>query len=373
MPRTIEDDRPSGADLVTAGGASRAAVSRSLVAMILQREYDQPDARIRRGPQGTETRNYIAEVPGVGALFVKIYPRGRDLAEIRQATEVSTYLRAGGLPLPAVVLNRTGGAVTVVDGRAVVIWEYIDAALGDVPFTARQAEQVGAVLGRIHRRLASCPTVGFRSPWNRWWERDPGAVAEACQTLIKRIDSRPDQGAAEARQRAQLEQRRSDLLTHARVLQAGLPSGLTPQLTHHDYVPANLLFSGDDLSAVIDLLGQSAFTAWELGRVALDPAAVLADPAWPSTLLTMVEAYLEENNNDPQRTVIPCARMTLLHSLFSLFGIEEHLRDGSNLIVKDALGYWDRRTDLIRILLSSLAEIEDMLGGLVRRRRFARP
>lgn len=88
---------------------------------------------------------------------------------------------------------------------------------------------------------------------------------------------------------------------------------------------------------------------------------------WPSILLTMAEAYLEESGRDPQRNGVPAARMALLHALFSLYGVEEHLRGSSNFGTDDVISYWERRFAMTRMLLPSVTEIEDALRDLALR------
>jgi Ser/Thr protein kinase RdoA (MazF antagonist) len=146
-------------------------------------------------------------------------------------------------------------------------------------------------------------------------------------------------------------------------LLAELPE-LTAQILHGDYSPVNLLFDGEQLSAVLDFRPPDPFLiAYDLGRMAFYPNTVVYDPGWMGAARTLITAYQEANPGVAAADIRSCARVALVQLLGSLYGVKQHyLKPG--LFQDDLDEFWLLRHRAAGILLDSLAGIDALLQAL---------
>jgi homoserine kinase type II len=164
--------------------------------------------------------------------------------------------------------------------------------------------------------------------------------------------------------RVDLDQRRTNLRTHAAVLREGLPATLATQALHADLSRTNLITLADTVTGVIDFRCASAMPAWELGRAAFDPRTVATSTEWAACALAMTKAYRSEHPTLPMQEVRACARIALLYMLFSFYGATTAEYDLPREAEADLQRHWRERQIATGRLLSDLEGLEDELTSL---------
>jgi Ser/Thr protein kinase RdoA (MazF antagonist) len=83
---------------------------------------------------------------------------GAFLHTARQSVSIMRYLEENGFPVPRTIPTRDGAAAleTAAEGgeKLIVLMEFID---GDEPDLKETAAEVGALVGRFHRLMETCP------------------------------------------------------------------------------------------------------------------------------------------------------------------------------------------------------------------------
>ncbi len=332
-----------------------------LTADVLEDRYGLVVDVVEPVHMGTDTINRrVLTVDGL-RLFVKQYPAMADMDEVRNAWDMSEYCRAAKLPVPRVWPDVDDQLLTIAEDNA---WAVIDEAPGRVATSAMTvplAEHIGVVMGRMHRALAAYP-MPKRVQQTRWRTESVEDAVARCDTLMARATR---QGHDRLDQlRADLDQRRTDLRTHAAGLREGLPETLVEQALHADLTRTNVITLADAVTGIIDFRCASALPAWELGRAAFDPRTVATSTEWTACALAMVSAYHSEHPSLPIQEVRSCARIALLYMLFSFYGATTAEYDLPREAEVDLKRYWNERQTTISRLLGALEGIEDELASI---------
>ncbi|WP_035803591.1 phosphotransferase enzyme family protein [Kitasatospora mediocidica] len=333
---------------------------------VLARAYGLPGAVLERLPVGQVTVNYRARVADT-VLFVKQYPGGGgDLERERQAVEQSRLAGLHQVPVASVRPSTDGQSVVERDGVALSVWEWVPGAIVDGAFNRAQQRAAGAALGRIHTAFADHPAGrGPSAKLARWLHPDLGHLDATVGKLLAVAGERARPDAFDAQALRTLAERRA-VLHHVPALLAGLPP-LTCQVLHGDYSAVNLLFRGDELTAVLDFLPPDPFAvAYELGRIAFDPRTVVLDQDWIASGVNLVRAYLETGPRLPAADVTACARVALLQLLTSLYGVKQHYL-APGLLQDDLDRFWLLRHAAAQRLLERLGEVESALAEAAHR------
>lgn len=338
---------------------------------LLRSQYGLAAATLTRLDMGQGTVNYRAAIAGHdNDVFVKCYPSGTPLDAEREAITLTGLAARHSVPV-APVIPAAGGQVITTNGTTVIsAWQWVRGSAGANGLTARQSEQAGAALGRIHAAFAQLPASSGLAPQTTAWRQDmdvPGLRATIGQlrAIIARrcaegqateFDLMADQTLAE----------RDRALDRIPGLLASLPD-LTSQVLHGDFAPVNLLFDHGRLTAVLDFRPPDPFLlAYDLGRVAFFPTTITRGPSWPDAARALVAAYTDANPAVPAADIRACARVALLQLMSSLYGVKQHyLKPG--LIQDDLDRFWLQRHTAAAILLDRLAETDDLLGDLADR------
>ncbi|MGW3031255.1 phosphotransferase enzyme family protein [Streptomyces sp. NPDC001178] len=333
----------------------------ALVADVLEDRYGLVVDVIEPVPMGTDTINRrVLTMDGL-RLFVKEYQSTADVDAARASWDMSEYCRAAQLPIPRVRPDRDGDLVTIAEGSA---WAVIDEAPGRVAtsaMTVALAEDIGAVMGRMHRVLAAYP-MPKRVQQSRWHTSALNEAAERCTDVLA---AAVRQGHDHLEQlRGDLDQRREDLHEHVSRLRQALPHTLVEQALHADLTRTNLIVLAESVTGVIDFRGARAMPAWELGRAAFDPRTVASSAEWIACALAMVSAYIAENPSLPPAEVRACARIALLYMLFSFYGATTAEYGLPPAAEADLKQHWRERQTTIRLLLGHLDELDDAFSGL---------
>lgn len=157
---------------------------------------------------------------------------------------------------------------------------------------------------------------------------------------------------------------RRQSLHHLPQLLNDLPE-LSAQVLHGDYSALNLLFDGNRLAAVVDFNPPDPFLlSYELGRIAFTPDTVTGDLDWEDTAVAVVAAYVQTNPTVSPVDVRACARVTAIHLLASLYGVEDHYRTPGQF-QDDLDRFWLRRHRTAAALLARLPAIEERLHEVI--------
>jgi homoserine kinase type II len=289
----------------------------TLTADVLEDRYGLVAEVVEPVHMGTDTINRRVLTDDGLRLFVKQYRSMDDLDAARNAWDMSEYCRAAKLPVPRVWPDVNDNLVTIAGGSA---WAVVDEAPGRVSTSAMTvplAEHIGVVMGRMHRALAAYP-LPKRVQQTRWRSEPVEDAVARCDTVIARATRQDHDRLGELR--VDLDQRRTNLRTHAAGLREGLPTTLAEQALHADLSRTNLITLGDAVTGVIDFRCASGMPAWELGRAAFDPRTVATSTEWAACALAMARAYRSEHPSIPIQEVRACARIALLYMLFSFYG-----------------------------------------------------
>lgn len=131
----------------------RSAIPAALPTLLRER-YGREDLSLRLLREGGG-QTYLAE--GGEKLLVKVIGPA-FAATVRRSAAVMRFLEERGFPVPKTVPTRSGEAMTELsaDGgnRLVTVQEFIE---GDEPDLTKRAEDVGALVGRLHVLLGQVP------------------------------------------------------------------------------------------------------------------------------------------------------------------------------------------------------------------------
>jgi Ser/Thr protein kinase RdoA (MazF antagonist) len=335
------------------------------VAAVLTRRYGLACRQLTLLPIGQGTVNYRADC-GDGAVFVKAYPWDADLKGERAAIGLSALASQHGIPVARVLPGRDGEVIEVFGGLALSAWEWMPGRVITGALTTGQQERAGTALGQIHAAFAGLPASAGPAPQvEQWRTARVDDLSVTISRLLIVIDRRMSDGEGstfDAEAKRTLAERRG-VIDQIPGLLAELPE-LTAQVLHGDYSPVNLLFDGDQLSAVLDFSPPDPFLlSYDLGRMAFNPSTVVGDPGWMTAAATLITAYRHANPGVPAADIRACARVALLQLLGSLYGVKQHYL-GPGLFQGGLDEFWLLRHRAADILLAHLTDTDDLLAGL---------
>ncbi|GAA1899455.1 phosphotransferase [Streptomyces sodiiphilus] len=327
-------------------------------------------ATLERIPAGQVTVNYRASTAGGRGLFVKQYLKGADLTAEAAAIEQTRAASNQGVPVAPLVPAQSGAVIAQDGDVALSVWHWMPGRTVEDGLTPPQQAAAGEVLGRIHRTFAAHPASSRPSAkLNRWMRPDLPQLHRTIDQLLGIIDSRTEHDTFDDHAARTLTERRT-MLQRVPGLIDTLPP-LSSQVLHGDYSAVNLLLNGDTITAVLDFRPPESFLiAYELGRIAFDPRAVVLSDDPVSTGVALVAAYLSEHRTLTAADVRMCARIAALQLIISLYGIKQHYLS-PGLIQADLDDFWLLRHKAAAILLNHLEDFEKALAGTADRARIS--
>ncbi len=193
---------------------------------------------VRAEPRGAVNTGYHVWAGG-HRFFLRVNEVG-DEADVRFEAEVQQYLHQARFPVPELRPALDGRPWVEVAGRRAMLFAYAPGEeVAPAAITPERCRRVGEQLGRLHELAAGFPAAR-PNPYGRAW------VAEALRALAP----------TDPEAQAVLPMLRDELL-----FAQGLP-GAPRGLVHGDAFPDNVLWIGDQVSAVLD---------WEMSGI--DPFA----------------------------------------------------------------------------------------------------
>lgn len=222
---------------------------------VLVGAYGLPGVVLERLPVGQVTVSYRARVgSGDQVLFVKHYQGSEsDLGAEQAAVDQTQLAGLQQVPVASVRTSVNGNTVVRQDGIAVSVWEWVPGAVAEDGLNPAQQRAAGTTLGRIHTAFADHPAgSGPSAKLQKWLRPDIDKLEATAVKLLGIAGERAQRDAFDEQALRTLAERRAVLHRIAELLD-GLPP-LTTQVLHSDYSAVNLLFQGDELTAVLDFL-----------------------------------------------------------------------------------------------------------------------
>lgn len=297
---------------------------------VLKRAYDIEPTRLVRIDAGTATDNYAAWDGGVPRWFVKVYRDDEGLIGERHAIELADFARAGGVPVPDLYRATNGELLGRAEGIVMSVWAFVvDAVTAEVGLTGKRWASVGAVLGRLHRRLARHPAANTsRQPATGL--RDIDASKLRFEWLIDQYRARSSLDDFE-RWALGAAQERCALLPRVGAILAGLPD-LTTQILHGDLASPNLLLRGDEVAAVIDFQPPApGYVSWEIARIACDPRTVVLGDEWPAGLADLLGSYHDQNPSMPIDDLAAVLAVGCAYTISSSYPLAEPIENPARM------------------------------------------
>ncbi|MDT0616417.1 phosphotransferase, partial [Streptomyces lancefieldiae] len=158
---------------------------------------------------------------------------------------------------------------------------------------------------------------------------------------------------------------RLDALPAVAAMVKELPASLTVQTVHGDLASPNLLLHGQRVAALIDFRPPAPRSpAWELGRIALDPRTVLAEPDWPTGLAEAIAAYRAANPALPADELLALPRIAAGYLACSEYPLSEAADDPA-AVTPELEAYGHNRQAAMAELCERLPEAEEVLHDLL--------
>lgn len=339
------------------GEASRRSAA---VAETLIRAYGVHPVDVVPIPAGTATVNYYVTDQAGGQWFAKVYRDRMALLQERAAVKLADFARAGRVPVPHLRRTCEGDLIEGAGQLPMSLWHYVpDAETAEGGLTAGRWPAVGAVLGRLHRRLAEHPATAPRLR--------PGAgvcdlkrAQARFDRVITEYDNRGNElGPFEAWALDAARQRRALLDRVPRIL-AGLPE-LTEQIVHGDLAAPNLLLRGDKIAALVDFQPpRPRYLSWEIARIGCDPRTVLLGDQWLTGLPKLLTAYREEHPGARADDLLSTVAVGCAYTLASVYPLAEPLDDPGS-VDASLQEYGRARHNAALVLLDRLDETQEIL------------
>ncbi|WP_406050218.1 phosphotransferase enzyme family protein [Kribbella sp. NBC_00889] len=330
-----------------------------MVADTLIVAYGMQPAQITRIAAGTATLNFHITDHEGDQWFAKVYRDRAVLQNERAAVELAEVARAGGVPVPGVRRTRTGELIEDAGPLPMSLWEYVaDAETAEGGLTGGRWQAVGAVLGRLHRRLAehpaAVPTVRPAAGL-----KDADRSRARFDWLITEYSRRGTLSPFEEWALDAAKQRRG-LLHKVDAILARLPK-LTEQVVHGDLASPNLMLRGDDVAAVIDFMPPTPrYVSWEIARIGCDPRTILLGDQWITGLPDLLAAYRDEHPAARADDLTSTVAVGCAYTLASTYPLAEPL-DDPTAVTPSLKTYAQARHQAALTLLSHLTDTQDLL------------
>ncbi len=318
----------------------------------VKRHYGFEVHSIARIAKGMGTTNWRVHTPAAD-YFLKQYPPDADIAGETVALRLSQEARAAGIPVPRVIPSIGGELLRSEGALAFALVEYVPDTTSGVALSSSEMASAGDTLGRLHACLRG--RAGLRDTAMEWLALDERRKRAAFERHVATIEGRGEQDEFDRRTVALLH-RRLKLLPKAAALLAALPP-LARQVVHGDYSIQNILFRRGELVAVVDFRPPELFLpAFEIGRAALAPEIVTADPGWRDKAVAFVKAYFRANPEIARSDIQFAPQVWAVQLIRSEYGVRQHYR-GPVERQADLDRFWFQRCEAADTILDNLDQL----------------
>lgn len=204
--------------------------------------YDIGDLkRAYRVEQGVVNDNWIVETVQGRYFFKKRHPELRNAELIRAQHDLTEYLRRPGFPAPAIIPNRQGETLLILDGE----FYEIQAFIAGKPYEQNNTAHFMAAATGLGLYHACVQNFTSRALCNLGRLYCPAVLASNLSILFK--DSNLCRGAPPVDFVKELTCQATDLSLHLSSFEQ-----LPHLVTHGDYHAGNLIFKNDCIVGVVD-------------------------------------------------------------------------------------------------------------------------
>jgi Ser/Thr protein kinase RdoA (MazF antagonist) len=334
----------------------RADVER-LVTDALVTSYGVCPVEVSEIPAGTATVNFRVQDDDGRLWFAKVYRDRHALGSERAAVELAEFARSGGLPVPEV--RQTLDGALIDEQVPMSLWEYVDdAETAECGITDRRWPAIGAVVGRLHRRLAEHPAARpeLRTAVG---VRDVRRAHQTFARVIAEYEARTGLSSFEEWALEAAKERRA-LIDRAGAVLAGLPE-LTVQVVHGDLAAPNLMLRGNEVAALIDFQSPAPrFSSWEVGRIGCDPRTVMRGDGWIGGLAELLAAYWDEHPAARVEDLVSTVAVGCAYAVASSYPLAEPL-DDPGAVTPSLETYARARHESALLMLERLDEVQEIL------------
>jgi homoserine kinase type II len=179
--------------------------------------------------------------------FLKLYRRKDRVRAVREHALIR-YVANAGLPAPSPIATSSGDTVVERGGEFAALYEPARGTqLASSRLTLEQARSAGQTLGELHARLAALPDMGYARRKLAW---DGPQWVERLDVVERAIVARRERNATDVwaieRLQAQRAWLRQPPCSHSH------DPSFASQVIHGDYQDANLFFTDQQVTAIID-------------------------------------------------------------------------------------------------------------------------
>ncbi|WP_227979905.1 phosphotransferase enzyme family protein [Nocardia spumae] len=228
------------------------------------------------------------------AVVVKRMPSAlRDPETLAPEHDFADHLRVRGIPIPRMSSVRRGAFTYEIQELGIGADRYRDEFSWSPYHSVPEAVSAGAMLARLH--LAA---IGFEAPQRPPHPLLAAVSTDAVRTIEQYIAARPEVGRflADLDWRSDWERPLPDDRRHAGGELARRIAELPPLWTHNDWHPTNLLWTGAEVSSVLDFgLANRTVAIFDLAtaieRFAVDWLAPVPHPVRADQLRAFLRGY----------------------------------------------------------------------------------
>lgn len=271
--------------------------------------------------QGVENSNYVVTTTG-GAFVLTLFERRVDPADLPYFLGFMAHVARRGAPAPAPIADRDGAFLQSLCGRPAVLVSFLQGASRLAP-SPSDCAAAGALAARLHQSADGFDRRRPNALGLPGWEKLAGATRDRAEESAAGLSALID-GEIDAQRRARLD---------------ALPRGPI----HADLFPDNLLFTGPNVSGVIDFyFACDDFFAYDLA-IAINAFAGVGGVFDRDRAAALVDGYQRLRRLSPaEKAAMPTLlRGAALRFLLTRLYDSQHRVPGAVVRVKDPLEYRD--------------------------------
>jgi homoserine kinase type II len=206
--------------------------------------YDVGTATSFKGiAEGVENSNYLLETTKA-RFILTLYEKRANPKDLPYFLNMMEHLAEHGIPSPLPIRARDGEALRTLQGRPACLISFLSGVSVKYP-SATQCAALGAMLARMHIAADGFDEVRENNLSLGGWHGLADATRERADEVMPGLAAMIDM--------------------ELRYLDAHWPEGLPRGTIHADLFPDNVLFSGDEITGVIDFyFGCTDYFAYDI-------------------------------------------------------------------------------------------------------------
>ena len=194
-------------------------------------QYDVGKATAFKGiAEGVENSNYFLETEKA-RLILTLYEKRTNSQDLPYFLNLMEHLASEGLPSPHPIRDSEGCALQTLEGKPACLIHFLSGVSIDNP-DAEHCAALGTMLARMHLTLATFAETRANDMSLSGWQKLADTTSEAADTVEAGL--------------------RETIANELDYLSENWPSGLPTGPIHADLFPDNVLFTGYEITGLID-------------------------------------------------------------------------------------------------------------------------